>query len=73
MNSESGFQVDAGLLGEDMAAVAGEVVLNGVAVGQSVDLSSGHVHGGNDHDDVAAHGGDVQVDSGARPALTNCE
>ena len=47
-----------------MADVAGEVVLDTVAVCQSSNLSSRHVHGGNDHDNIAAHGGDVQVDGG---------
>ena len=58
------FQVQAGLLGEDVADMAGEVVLDAIAVCQSSNLSRGHVHGGNDHDNVAAHGGDVQVHGG---------
>ena len=38
-----------------MADMTGEVVLDAVAVCQSSNFSSGHVHGGNDHDNVAAH------------------
>ena len=55
------FQVDAGLLGEDVAAVAGEVILDSIAMGQSIDLGNRHVHGGNNHDNVAAHGSDMQM------------
>ena len=63
--SESGFQIDAGLLGEDVAYLAGEGEVNGGAAGQSSNLCAGHVHGGNNQNHVTTHGGDVQVDGGA--------
>ena len=62
---KSCLQVDAGLLVEDVADMAGEGELNIGTAGQSSNLSAGHVHGGNDHDNIAAHGGDMQVDGGA--------
>ena len=43
-----------------MADMAGEVVLDSVAVGQRGNLGTGHVHGRNNHNHVAAHGGHVQ-------------
>ena len=48
-----------------MAAVSEESEVNGVAMGQSRNFCTDHVHGGNDHNHVAAHGGNVQVDGGA--------
>ena len=60
-----GFQVDAGLLGEDVADVAGEVELHVGAGVQSGNLGGGHVHGGDNQHHVTAHGGDVQVHGGA--------
>ena len=45
--------------------MAGEGEVNGVAVCQSSDFCTGHVHGGNDHDNIAAQSVNVQVDSGA--------
>lgn len=48
---------------KDMAAVAAEVELN-AAASQNDHLSVGHVHSGNDHHDIAAHEGEVQMDGG---------
>ena len=59
-----GFQVDAGLLVEDVADMACEVEGNGVAVCQSSDFCAGHVHGGNDHNNMLTQSGNVQVDGG---------
>ena len=42
------FQVDTGLLGEDMAGVAGEGELHVGTGSQSSNFGTGHVHGGND-------------------------
>ena len=47
-----------------MAGVAGEGELNIGASSQSSNFGASHVHGGDDQNDVAAHGGDVQVDRG---------
>ena len=47
-----------------MADVACEGEGNGVAVCQCSDFSAGHVHGGNNHDNVTAQSVDVQVDGG---------
>ena len=60
-----GFQVDAGLLAEDMANTAAKAELNLSAHGQSSDFSAGHVHGGNDDNNVLVVSVDVQVDGGA--------
>ena len=46
MEIGSGFQVDAGLLGEHVADMAGEVEVHGSAGVQGGNLGSGHVHGG---------------------------
>ena len=45
-------QVDLGLLVEDVSNLAGEADLDGSACLQSSDLSTGHVHGRDDQDDV---------------------
>ena len=43
-------QIDAGLLVEDMADMAGEVELDVGAAGEGRDLCGSHVHGGNHHE-----------------------
>ena len=58
-----GFQVDAGLLGEDVADVAGKVELHVGTGVQRGNLGSGHVHGGHNQHHVTTHGGNVQVHS----------
>ena len=61
----SGFQVDAGLLVEDVAHVTSEVELHGGAGGEGGDFRTGHVHGGDHQNHVTAHSGDMQVHGGA--------
>ena len=58
------FQVDAGLLVEDMADMACEVEGNGLAMSQSSDFCAGHVHGGNNQNNILTQCGNVQVDGG---------
>ncbi len=58
------FQIDAGLLIEDVAAVAGEGEVDSCAHAQCGNFRTGHVHGGNDHNHILAQSGDVQVDGG---------
>ena len=51
-----GFQVDAGLLVEDVADVAAEGELHGSTGSQGSNLSAGHVHGGDHQNHIASIG-----------------
>ena len=57
-------QVGLGGLAEDVAGVAGEGELHSGASSQSIDLSAGHIHGGDNQNDILAGSIDVQVDGG---------